>query len=124
MPYDSSIEFPLDRLNLGKQIGAGAFGTVREAIAFGESVKDLIDDEVKEFYFEGIKDTEEQTQVAVKTLNPFSNKDVLKSLMSELKIMTHLGCHPNIVNLLGAVTVNIQRSKYIIWYIIDNNQFN
>ena len=48
LPYDSSIEFPFDRLNLGKQIGAGAFGTVREAIAFGESVKDLIDDEVKE----------------------------------------------------------------------------
>ena len=59
----------------------------------------------------GIKDDEDQTVVAVKTLNPFTNKDVLKSLMSELKIMSHLGSHPNIVNLLGAITTNIQRSK-------------
>ena len=59
----------------------------------------------------GIKDQEDQTVVAVKTLNPFTNKDVLKSLMSELKIMSHLGSHPNIVNLLGAITTNIQRSR-------------
>ena len=59
----------------------------------------------------GIKDQEDQTVVAVKTLNPFTSKDVLKSLMSELKIMSHLGSHPHIVNLLGAVTTNIQRSR-------------
>ena len=59
----------------------------------------------------GIKDQEDQTVVAVKTLNPFTNKDVLKTLMSELKIMSHLGSHPNIVNLLGAITTNIQRSR-------------
>ena len=62
----------------------------------------------------GIKDNEAQTTVAVKTLNPYSNKDVLKSLMSELKIMSHMGSHPNIVNLLGAVTTNIQRSELFI----------
>ena len=44
-------------------------------------------------------------------MNPFTSKDVLKSLMSELKIMSHLGSHPNIVNLLGAITTNIQRSR-------------
>ena len=59
----------------------------------------------------GIKDNEDQTTVAVKTTNPFTSKDVLKSLMSELKIMSHLGSHPNIVNLLGAITTNIQRSE-------------
>ena len=59
----------------------------------------------------GIKENEDQTTVAVKTTNPFTSKDVLKSLMSELKIMSHLGSHPNIVNLLGAITTNIQRSE-------------
>lgn len=59
----------------------------------------------------GIKDDEDHSLVAVKTMNPFTSKDVLRSLMSELKIMSHLGSHPNIVNLLGAVTTNIQRSK-------------
>ena len=93
LPYDSSIEFPSDRLTLGKQIGAGAFGRVLEGVALG------------------IKENEAQTTVAVKTLNPYSNKDVLKSLMSELKIMSHLGRHSNIVNLLGAITTNIQKSE-------------
>ena len=60
----------------------------------------------------GIKENEPRTTVAIKTLNPYSNKDVLKSLMSELKIMSHLGKHPNIVNLLGAVTTNIQKSEF------------
>ena len=92
LPYDSSIEFPSDRLTMGKQIGAGAFGRVLQGVATG------------------IKENEAQTTVAVKTLNPYSNKDVLKSLMSELKIMSHLGKHPNIVNLLGAITTNIQKS--------------
>ena len=97
---------------MGKEIGAGAFGRVLKAVAVGGVI----------FFFfsknsfignhqSGIKDNEAETVVAVKTLNPFTNKDVLKSLMSELKIMSHLGSHPNIVNLLGAITTNIQRSK-------------
>ena len=59
--------------------------------------------------------------VAVKTMNPFTSKDVLKSLMSELKIMSHLGSHPNIVNLLGAVTTNIQRSKNTSWLLVGRS---
>ena len=66
----------------------------------------------------GIKENEAQTTVAIKTLNPYSNKDVLKSLMSELKIMSHLGQHPNIVNLLGAITTNIQRSELCITLVV------
>ena len=75
----------------------------------------------------GIKGQEDQTVVAVKTLNPFTSKDVLKSLMSELKIMSHLGSHPHIVNLLGAVTTNIQRSRNwgnLNGKIIFNSYFN
>ena len=53
-------------------------------------------------------------------MNPFTSKDVLKSLMSELKIMSHLGSHPNIVNLLGAVTTNIQRSKNTSWLLASS----
>ena len=66
----------------------------------------------------GIKENEAQTTVAIKTLNPYSNKDVLKSLMSELKIMSHLGQHPNIVNLLGAITTNIQRSELCLTLVV------
>jgi len=35
------------------------------------------------------------------------NREQLKSLMSELKILIHVGSHLNILNLLGAVTKEI-----------------
>ena len=36
LPYDSNLEFPRERLRLGKQIGSGAFGRVRQAWALGK----------------------------------------------------------------------------------------
>lgn len=45
----------------------------------------------------------------------------MRALISELKIMVHLGQHLNVVNLLGAVTKNIAQRKQIhfwklLWY--------
>lgn len=37
----------------------------------------------------------------------------MKALISELKIMVHLGQHLNVVNLLGAVTKNISNRKFV-----------
>lgn len=37
----------------------------------------------------------------------------MRALISELKIMVHLGQHLNVVNLLGAVTKNIAQRKLI-----------
>jgi len=31
--------------------------------------------------------------------------------MSELKILSHLGTHPNVLNLLGAITTNLSLGK-------------
>lgn len=36
----------------------------------------------------------------------------MKALISELKIMVHLGKHLNLINLLGAVTKDITQRKY------------
>lgn len=36
----------------------------------------------------------------------------MRALMSELKILVHLGKHLNVVNLLGAVTKNVSQSKF------------
>ncbi|KAG8128534.1 hypothetical protein E2320_015384, partial [Naja naja] len=81
LPYDSSWEVPRDRLVLGRTLGSGAFGRVVEAIAHS------------------LSHSQSTMRVAVKMLN--SEK---QALMSELKIMSHLGPHLNIVNLLGACT--------------------
>lgn len=47
--------------------------------------------------------------VAVKTVNPES-ADVIcfKALLTELKVWTYLGSHPNLVGLLGACTTEIR----------------
>ena len=36
-----------------------------------------------------------------------SDKTAIKSIVSELKILIHLGAHLNVVNLLGACTMGI-----------------
>lgn len=46
-------------------------------------------------------------------VKPGSDPSHVNALVSELKIMIHLGRHVNIVNLLGAYTGNINESNII-----------
>ncbi len=58
---------------------------------------------------------EELTTVAVKTLKFPAETDHLRFLMSELKILSHIGRHPNLLNLLGACTHRLHhRELYVI----------
>ncbi|XP_072126943.1 vascular endothelial growth factor receptor kdr-like [Mobula birostris] len=85
--YDSTKwEFPRDRLKLGKTLGLGAFGKVVEASAFG------------------IDKSSTCKTVAVKMLKEGATANECKALMSELKILIHIGHHLNVVNILGACT--------------------
>uniref|UniRef100_A0A3B1K7Q1 receptor protein-tyrosine kinase n=1 Tax=Astyanax mexicanus TaxID=7994 RepID=A0A3B1K7Q1_ASTMX len=86
LPYNEKLEFPRDKLKLGKILGAGAFGKVVEATAYG------------------LGKGENVTRVAVKMLKASAHSDEKEALMSELKILSHIGHHKNIVNLLGACT--------------------
>ncbi|KAK7922799.1 hypothetical protein WMY93_009701 [Mugilogobius chulae] len=86
LPYNEKWEFPREKLKLGKILGAGAFGKVVEATAYGLGNEDNV------------------TRVAVKMLKASAHSDEREALMSELKILSHLGHHKNIVNLLGACT--------------------
>uniref|UniRef100_A0A8B9L017 receptor protein-tyrosine kinase n=1 Tax=Astyanax mexicanus TaxID=7994 RepID=A0A8B9L017_ASTMX len=86
LPYSEKWEFPRDKLKLGKILGAGAFGKVVEATAYG------------------LGKGENVTRVAVKMLKASAHSDEKEALMSELKILSHIGHHKNIVNLLGACT--------------------
>uniref|UniRef100_A0A8D1IYT0 Platelet-derived growth factor receptor alpha n=1 Tax=Sus scrofa TaxID=9823 RepID=A0A8D1IYT0_PIG len=89
LPYDSRWEFPRDGLVLGRILGSGAFGKVVEGTAYGLSRSQPV------------------MKVAVKMLKPTARSSEKQALMSELKIMTHLGPHLNIVNLLGACPIYI-----------------
>uniref|UniRef100_A0A3Q1IJ69 receptor protein-tyrosine kinase n=1 Tax=Anabas testudineus TaxID=64144 RepID=A0A3Q1IJ69_ANATE len=86
LPYNHKWEFPRDKLCLGAVLGSGAFGKVVEATAYGLGTDNNI------------------TRVAVKMLKPSAHSEEREALMSELKILSHLGYHDNIVNLLGACT--------------------
>ena len=96
LPYDKKWEFPRERLKLGKQLGAGAFGRVLK----GEAT--------------GILGEEAMTTVAVKMVRSQGNMLALKALMSELKIMIHLGSHLNVVNVLGACTKRVARGELLV----------
>ncbi|XP_053420023.1 receptor-type tyrosine-protein kinase FLT3 [Nycticebus coucang] len=86
--YDLKWEFPRENLEFGKVLGSGAFGKVMNATAYG------------------ISKTGVSIQVAVKMLKEKADSSEREALMSELKMMTHLGNHENIVNLLGACTLS------------------
>ncbi|GCB69345.1 hypothetical protein scyTo_0012409 [Scyliorhinus torazame] len=70
-----------------KILGAGAFGKVVEATAYGLDKEDSA------------------IKVAVKMLKPSAHSTEKEALMSELKILSHLGQHTHVVNLLGACTL-------------------
>ncbi|XP_010625467.1 platelet-derived growth factor receptor beta isoform X1 [Fukomys damarensis] len=86
LPYDSTWELPRDQLVLGRTLGSGAFGQVVEATAHG------------------LGHLQSTMKVAVKMLKSTARSSEKQALMSELKIMSHLGPHLNVVNLLGACT--------------------
>uniref|UniRef100_A0A3B5KVI0 receptor protein-tyrosine kinase n=1 Tax=Xiphophorus couchianus TaxID=32473 RepID=A0A3B5KVI0_9TELE len=86
LPYDLAWEMPRENLVLGCTLGSGAFGRVVEATAYG------------------LTQSHSSTKVAVKMLKSTARRSETQALMSELKIMSHLGPHLNIVNLLGACT--------------------
>nr|XP_020446637.1 macrophage colony-stimulating factor 1 receptor 2-like [Monopterus albus] len=86
LPYNHKWEFPREKLHLGAVLGSGAFGKVVEARAYGLGTDNNV------------------TRVAVKMLKPSAHSEEREALMSELKILSHLGYHDNVVNLLGACT--------------------
>uniref|UniRef100_A0A3B3SZ34 receptor protein-tyrosine kinase n=1 Tax=Paramormyrops kingsleyae TaxID=1676925 RepID=A0A3B3SZ34_9TELE len=107
LPYDSSKwEFPRDRLRLGKTLGHGAFGKVVEAAAFG------------------IDKLSTCKTVAVKMLKGGATSNECKALMSELKILIHIGNHLNVVNLLGACTKSGGPLMIIVEYCKYGNLSN
>ncbi|KAM9348691.1 platelet-derived growth factor receptor beta-like [Symphorus nematophorus] len=84
LPYNSAWEVPRDNIVLGQVLGSGAFGRVVEATV------------------SGLLHSHSTTKVAIKMVKPSSG--AVQSLMSELKVLVHLGPHLNVVNLLGACT--------------------
>lgn len=100
LPYNRKYEISRGRLKFGRQLGAGPFGVVLEASA------------------KKILPNEDETIVAVKTIQRLADIETLRTSAMELKVLIHLGKHLNVVNLLGAITTNISKSKSNLIYCI------
>ncbi|XP_064099466.1 vascular endothelial growth factor receptor 2-like [Macrobrachium nipponense] len=99
LPYDHKWEVSRDRIQLGQQLGAGAFGRVVKA-----TVSNLE---------HGIQ----KTAVALKMSKMQADTTQITALTQELKIMIHIGKHLNIVNLMGAYTANVGKGE--LWILVE-----
>ena len=92
--FDPRMELPREQLKLGYFLGQGQFGRVNEGTAtglFGEHEDKMVKVAVKE-----IKDTQAE------------------GWADELKILSNLAMHLNLVNLLGACTWPTSKPTYIL----------
>ncbi|XP_022801625.1 vascular endothelial growth factor receptor 2-like [Stylophora pistillata] len=115
LPLDKRWEFPRERLRFCKVLGSGAFGEVYLAEAEGNIISDGTSavNSHKRHRLSTLKDSRRESsisqshgpvKVAVKTLKEGAEESEHKDLISELKILIHIGSHKNIVNLLAACT--------------------
>ncbi|XP_077478667.1 fibroblast growth factor receptor 1-A-like [Stigmatopora argus] len=90
LPHDPQWELPRGKLSLGKPLGEGCFGQVSSAQAAGL-------DRERPWRL---------TQVAVKMLKADAGPKDLADLVSEMEMMKRIGRHKNIINLIGACTLD------------------
>jgi len=53
----------------------------------------------------------EETPVAVKTLKPYADKDYVRALLREIKVMIYFGKHPHILELIGCCTIKLEECE-------------
>ncbi|XP_077593604.1 fibroblast growth factor receptor 1-A-like isoform X2 [Stigmatopora nigra] len=91
LPHDPQWELPREKLTLGKALGEGCFGRVSSAQAAGL-------DRERPWRL---------TRVAVKMLKAAdAGPGDLADLLSEMEMMKRIGRHKNIINLIGACTLD------------------
>lgn len=96
LPYNKAYEIPFGNISLESTLlGKGQFGQVLKGTLKTKSM-------------------ERNLIVAVKTANSNSDGCCFRSLLSELKILTCVGQHDHIVNLIGACTGELKQGKLYI----------
>ena len=86
IPYVPKLEMSREYFNIQTMLGSGNFGTVLKGETTG-------------LFYPGSK-----TTVAIKTINDKSRKDDVDSLLCEIKILSNLNLHCNLVSMIGACT--------------------
>ena len=93
-------EMARSKFKVGKVLGSGNFGTVFK----GEAI--------------GLLYPNSKTTVAIKTVSNTSNEDDINTLIAEMKVMSHLDQHCNLVNMLGTCISELEENG-TIWLLLE-----
>ena len=100
LPYNKSRELPRNSLELGEELGSGMFGRVFKGKLLA------------------LNATYEKSTVAIKTLNGYNDEDGIDDFLDEVKIMSNVNPHLNLVSMVGACTSNL-KDDGLLWLILE-----
>ena len=117
LPYMSEWEFPRENVLFRGELGSGAFGVVYLAQAVGMSDfltrRSALKDTKPQRRFSlarlkkrspALSNNDCDVKTAVKTLKDDHCQNDLSDILSELKVLIHVGEHENVLRILGACT--------------------
>ena len=100
LTYDKKREIPRSSFTITKQIGSGNFGTVSRGELTGLHGKDS------------------KTTVAIKSTKGPAKGVELRDFLQEIKIMSHIRPHLNLVSMIGSCASELNNQKEM-WLIIE-----
>ena len=99
LPHNPKYKIDRSEFEVGKMLGSGNFGSVYEGIA------------------KGLLHPGSKAKVAIKTVHDPSDHKQSYTLNCEIKVMANLDHHPNLVNMVGSCTSQIDDGK--IWLLLE-----
>jgi len=99
LSYSGKKEIERSKFEIGRKLGGGSFGSVHEG---------MVDDPIH---------PGQKNKVAIKSVNNSLDPAQIYSLICEIKILDQLETHLNLVNMIGACTMNFKTGK--IWLLLE-----
>ena len=100
LPYNTKREIPKTMFDIFEEVGSGNFGSVAKG-------------EITGLYYPNSK-----TVAAVKTVNAAASDNDLMDLLQEIKIMSYVQPHLNLVSMIGSCKCDLETSGDL-WLLIE-----
>ena len=100
LSYDTKREIKRSDFVIGVEIGRGNFGNVYQGEVFG------------------LHNKKSPTIVAIKSTHTLGSDKDLNDLICEIKIMSYIKPHPNLVSMIGSCTSELKEQKKV-WLLIE-----
>jgi serine/threonine protein kinase len=101
IPYNRKREIKRSALQIDDEIGSGNFGKVYKGQLTGLS-----------------EDVSSKSTVAIKSVHETGNSNDILDLLSEIKIMSHIKPHLNLVSMIGSCSSNLPENAEF-WLVIE-----